>query len=178
MSIVETAKKWVGYLEHETNDLLRIYTANVGEGNCTTFSEIITKHYRYRNFTGLPWCAVFIHAVFIEALGVEQAREILGKPHPGTRVLARRMKRKGLLRDRDYIPQPGDLIFFANVNTNRIGHCGIVEKVVGDTIVTIEGNTVDPTGHFDPSYGGAVAIRERSLSDPRISNYAELKKGW
>lgn len=170
--MIKTAEKWVGYLEHNSNELLGYYTENVGKGYCTIFSVIIQKYYRWRNFTGLPWCAVFIHAVFLEAYGKDRARELLGKPHPGTRVLARRMKRRGWLREtNDYSPQPGDLVFLHN-GDYRISHCGIVVEIKDDELISIEGNTTDPSGNFDPDQGGAVAIRIRKLTDPAILKYA------
>lgn len=175
--MIRTAKKWIGYLEHQSNELLGIYSANVGKGGCTIFPEIIGKHYRRRNFTGLPWCVVFVHAVCIEAYGKEKARALLGKPQAGSRSLARRMKRKGWLRGKDYIPKANDLIFLHN-GSGEISHVGIVENVEGDTVITIEGNTVDPSGHFPEKQGGAVARRSRKLTDEKIICYAEtLQKG-
>ena len=171
--MIKTAKKWVGYLEHQTNEQLGYYTENIGKGGCTIFSIIIARHYRWRNFSGLPWCATFVHAVFIEAIGEKRARELLGKPWPGTRVLARRFKRSGRLMDKDYIPSPGDLIFLHN-GDGRISHCGIVEKVEDGTVTSIEGNTVDPTGRFEPHRGGAVAVRSRKLTDPAIVAYGRI----
>lgn len=171
--MINEAKKWVGYLEHQSNDLLGIYTANVGKGYCTIFSEIIRQYYRWRNFTGVPWCATFIHAVALESLGTSKAREILGKPHPGTKVLARRLKRKGRLTGRDYSPHPGDLIFFHN-GDGMIGHCGIVESVDGIVVTTIEGNATDPTGHFTKAQGGAVSRTTRQLTDQSIIGYGRI----
>lgn len=167
------AKKWIGYLEHQSNELLGIYEANVGKGGCTIFSEIIRKHYRWKNFSGLPWCVVFVHAVCIEAYGKKKACSLLGKPQAGTLTLVRRMKRKGWLRSRDYIPKANDIIFLHN-GDGDISHVGIVESVCGDTIITIEGNTVDPTGHFPEASGGAVARRSRKLADDAIVSYAEI----
>lgn len=173
--MVGAAKRYIGYLEHRSNDLLGVYTANVGKGYCTIFSAIIQRHYRWRNFTGVPWCATFVHAVCIEACGREGARRLLGKPHPGTRVLARRLKRKGRLEGRDYIPSPGDLIFFHS-GDGKISHCGIVDTVEGDTVISIEGNTTDPTGTIPPDRGGAVAIRTRNLTNPRIAGYGRMNE--
>lgn len=168
------AKKWIGYLEHRSREGLGIYVANVGKGYCTVFSRIISRHYRWCQFDGVPWCAVFVHAVAIEAMGKEKARKLLGKPHPGTRVLARRMRRRGRLRDRDYIPNPGDLIFLTN-GDGRISHCGIVDRMLCGMIFSIEGNTDDFTGHFEKGQGGAVAVRARWPDDPAIVNYASMK---
>ena len=171
--MIQAAKKWVGYLEHQSNDLLGIYTANVGKGGCTIFSEIVQKHYYWRNFSGMPWCAVFIHAICIETYGVDNARKLLGRPHPGSRVLARRMRRKGWLMDKHYVPKTNDLIFLHN-GDGEISHVGIVEVLDGDTVVTIEGNTIDSSGHFPASMGGAVARRRRSLTDEAIVNSAKI----
>ena len=101
----------------------------------------------------------------------EQARALLGRPHPGTRVLERRMRRKGRWRGREYIPCPGDIIFLAPGRDGRVGHCGVVERVDGGTVTSIDGNTVDPDGHFPPEEGGAVARRIRRRDDPVIVGY-------
>ena len=166
--IAATAQKYVGYLEHLDNDLLGVYRANTGKGGCTIFSEIIRNHYRWRNFSGLPWCAVFVHAVCIEALGKEKARQWLGKPQAGTIALMRRMKRKGLLTD---VPTEGGIVFLAN--RDKVDHCGIVIAVEDDRIITVEGNTTDPTGVFLEHEGGAVAQRVRELTDPKIVCYGK-----
>lgn len=169
------ARKYTGYLEHRSNDLLGIFTANTGKGGCTIFAATIQKHYRFRNFSGLPWCAAFVHAACIEARGKEQARKLLGKPHPGTRVMARRLRRKGRLMGSDYIPRPGDLIFLHN-GDGRISHCGIVDRLEGENVISIEGNTVDPSGTFPPEKGGAVAVRTRKKTHPAIVAYGRINK--
>jgi len=168
--IVKTAQKYIGYLEHLDNDLLGVFTANSGKGGCTIFAYLINKSYRWRNFSGLPWCATFVHAVFIEALSKEKARKMLGKPHPGTRVLYRRLKRKDRLTD---TPKEGDLIFLTN-GSGRVDHCGIVVYLERDMVITVEGNTVDPSGVFEKHEGGAVAQRVRELTDPKIICYGEV----
>jgi len=38
-------------------------------------------------------------------------------------------------------PQPGDQIFF--YSSGSINHTGIVEKIEGSNVITIEGNTAD-----------------------------------
>lgn len=159
-------EKWIGYLEHATTELLGVYAANTGKGGCTIFAEIIRRQTR-RNLQGVPWCATFVFA----ALGCPRC---LGPPHPGTRVLARRMRRRGLWRGPDYVPRPGDIIFCSNAATGRIGHCGIVEAVNGPVVVSIDGNTVDPSGRFKPEEGGAVARRAREMTDPVIAGYGAV----
>lgn len=168
--VVSTAQKYVGYLEHSTNDLLGVYQVNTGKGGCTIFAYIISRAYRWRNFQGLPWCATFVHSVFIEALGREKARELIGKPNPGTKVLYRRLRRKGKLTNE---PKAGDVIFLTNGSGN-VEHCGIVVCVDSDSVITIEGNTVDPNGVFKEYEGGAVAQKVRKLTDSKIICYGEV----
>ena len=171
--VANCAKTWIGYLEHQSHDLLGVYRANVGKGGFTIFSEIISTHYRWRNFQAIPWCATFVHAVFLTALGKTGAAKVLGKPHPGTKVLMRRMRRKGRLRGVGYTPKANDIIFLHN-GDGIVGHVGIVVGVVGDEVISVEGNTVDPTGHFPADAGGAVAMRTRQLTNPAIIGYADL----
>lgn len=173
--IINEARKWIGYLEHQNTDLLGVYTTNVGKGGCTIFAEIIVKYYRWRNFMHMPWCATFIHAVFLEAVGKDVARKLLGKPHPGTRVMSRRFSRKGMLHTHGYIPSRGDIIFLTN-GDGLISHCGIVERVDEDVVYSIEGNTIDMSKNsvFEPEQGGAVVERVRKLNDKSIVAYGEV----
>lgn len=162
--IVAEAKKWIGYLEHKDERLLGIYRANIGKGGYTIFSTMIYET-QGRNMQSFPWCATFVHAIF-------NRPDILGKAHPGTRVLQRRMKRKKLWRSTNYIPVPGDLIFCSNHATSRVEHVGIVTKYENGIVYSIDGNTVDPTGQFPAEQGGAVAERERKHEDAKIVGYA------
>lgn len=163
--------EWIGYLEHADNQLLGVYTANVGKGGCTIFADII-KAACGRDLSRLPWCVTFVYAVFIETRGLERTKALLGSPQPGSRTLARRLRRKGLWRGKGYIPEKGDLVFCTN-DGRRIQHVGIVLECDGETVTTIDGNTVDNTGHFAERQGGAVAKRSRSLDSPVIVGYGK-----
>ena len=162
------ANDWVGYMEHLSEKDLGIFNANVGKGGFTIFAHLLRLRYGV-NYQRLPWCATFVHAVI-------DRPDILGKPHPGTRVLARRMKRKGLWRDRDYFPSRGDLIFLSNTRTKRIDHCGIVEKCDGIYVTSIEGNAADVSGVFSADEGGVVAKNIRYLNDTLIVGYASISR--
>lgn len=175
MTVEKCAKRYVGYLEHETADLLGVYRANPGKGGYTIFADKVSRHYRWRNFQGIPWCAVFVFAVYLEAVGKE-AEKLLGKPHPGTRVLARRFRRRKMLRDKTYHPKAGDIIFLSNFNNEEIGHVGIVVETDEKMVYSVEGNTIDPSGVFEREDGGAVALRGREFSNPAIVCYGEVHK--
>lgn len=168
-NVVEEAVRWIGYLEHNDMRHIGLYRSNAGKGGYTAFAEIVRQKCK-RNFQGLPWCAVFIHSCFVSVYGRKGARRLLGRPHAGTRVLARRMRRKGLWRGKDYTPVAGDIIFLAN-DGKRIDHCGIVAESDGETVTSIDGNTVDPSGFFEEKQGGAVALRDRKVTDQRIIGY-------
>ena len=174
--VAEYAARWIGYLEHETPQLLGVYTANAGKGGYTIFARLIAQAYPLRSYARLPWCAVYVHACYLAALGKREAARRLGKPHPGSRVLARRMRRRHRWREPSYRPAPDDLIFLRTAPGARIGHCGIVERVEGETVYSIEGNTVDPGGTFPPHQGGAVARRARQLTDPMIAGYGDMRR--
>lgn len=62
-----------------------------------------------------------------------------------------------------YKPQPGDLIIYGSNS-----HIGIVEKVQGNTVFTIEGNT---SANGNSSNGDGVYRRSRALSDSWIKGY-------
>lgn len=160
-----TASDFIGYLEHTTPERLHEFTANPGKGGCTIFAAMLWEAQRV-NLMGLPWCATFVHAVIGRP-------DVLGRAHPGCRVLARRMRRRKLWRGKDYAPKSGDLIFLAN-DGQRIDHCGIVESCGGESVTSIEGNAIDPSGTFRPDQGGAVARRVRRRDDFRIIGYAEI----
>ena len=166
ISSCDVARSWLGYCEHQSPVDLWSYESNTGKGGYTAIAERL-RMLTGKNFQGLPWCATFLCLCFWEAgMG-----DRIGKPHPGTRKLARRLRRKKKLHGREYIPLPGDVIF---CGVFRIGHCGIVIACDGVTVTSIDGNTVDPQGRFKPIEGGVVAERTRLLTDPVIRCYASL----
>ena len=66
-------------------------------------------------------------------------------------------------------PQPGDQIFFTNDSGKTMYHTGIVEKVAGGRVYTIEGNTSSLPGVVEN--GGCVRDKSYSLSYAKIGGY-------
>ena len=163
--LVSDLTRWVGYLEHQTPQLLGVYGANVGKGGCTIFAQMIWDAQRV-NLMWLPWCSVFVHAVI-------NRPDILGRAHPGCKVLYKRMRKKGLLRSKEYQPVLGDLIFCAN-NGWIVDHVAVVLRCDGEYVTSIDGNSVDSSGHFESRHGGAVSIRQRRVVDGRIVGYGVI----
>ena len=63
---------------------------------------------------------------------------------------------RGQWKDRNYTPNPGDIVFFdwkSNGLTGTADHVGIVEKVVDNVIYTIEGNSGDKCAERSYSIG-------------------------
>ncbi len=50
---------------------------------------------------------------------------------------------RGLWQDRSYVPRTGDIIFFDKQHVGETRHVGIVERVEGDVIYAVEGNSSD-----------------------------------
>ena len=56
----------------------------------------------------------------------------------------RQFRERGQFQERDFIPRPGDIVFFDWESDGLDGledHVGIVEACDGETVYTIEGNT-------------------------------------
>ncbi len=65
-------------------------------------------------------------------------------------------------------PKPGDQIFFTNDSGKTMYHTGIVEKVAGGRVYTIEGNTSSAAGVVEN--GGCVRTRD-PLTYSKIGGY-------
>jgi uncharacterized protein (TIGR02594 family) len=106
-------------------DLVSVAQSEIGHGEQGSNNKGIYVRQYLNGREGLPWCAGFV-SYCIKKSGVNL---------PYT------------LRARDYLnlgkkvpnPKAGDIIVFSR--GHAAGHVGIVEKVSGSSIVTIEGNT-------------------------------------
>lgn len=111
-----------------------------------------------------PWCDLWTDEAFLQCFGLQATSEMtyqpIGKGSAACRTSAQFFKDNGAFVQ---TPEPGDVIFF-NYNGN-INHQGIVEKVSGGTVYTIEGNSSD-----------SVARRSYSISaKSRIAGYGRPK---
>lgn len=92
----------------------------------------------------VEWCACFVSWCANEC-GYIDAGVIPKFAGCGTGV--QWFKDRGLWQDRNYEPRPGDIIFFdwndENGQDGDSDHVGIVEKVEGGVIYTVEGNSGD-----------------------------------
>lgn len=106
---------------------------------------------------GVPYCAAFVSYCFIEAgwhIGglVENSKGKKVPITPGTAscfAMADWLENdpigigSKLFKPGDQDILPGDILFLDTKQKGKYNHVGIVEKVVGKNIVTIEGNTTE-----------------------------------
>lgn len=131
-------------------------------------SQIGTKesnngHMKYINWyggfgSGTPWCAIFVSWCANQA---DVSTSVIPK-FSSCAVGRSWFESKGLFKYKgSYTPQRGDIIFFLS---NGASHTGIVEKVSGSKVHTVEGNTSD-----------SVARRSYDLTNSRITGYGTPK---
>ena len=96
------------------------------------------KYWKWYGFNHrVEWCAVFVSYI-------ANQNGILNTKVPKfvwVKVGVDYYKEKKLLKKpKEYTPKPADIIFFDWNNNGVIDHVGFVEKVVNNTVYTIEGN--------------------------------------
>jgi hypothetical protein len=114
------------------------------------------------NAQNQPWCNIFVNACFIACFGLEIGAGMLYQPIGGGSALCRAsagfFKAACAWIERGRTPEPGDVIFF--YRSGDINHMGIVSRVAGGSVVTIEGNSSD-----------SVAERCYRVNDTTIAGY-------
>lgn len=132
------------------NDVLKIAAWQLGVLENPAGSNR-QKYGEAYGMNGQPWCVMFVWWVFREA-GFN-----LRKTASCT-DLSNAYKAAGQWVTSGY--KPGDIVMFDFTGKrSKTEHCGIVEKVNGNTLTTIEGNT----GTASNANGGAVMRRTRDV---------------
>lgn len=105
-----------------------------------------------------PWCAAWVVYVGDEALGKEE------NPYPRSAWSPDFVKNPDWNRGRGKKPGPADAfgIYFSSLG--RVAHTGLVEKLEGKMVVTLEGNTND-----DGSREGDGVYRKRRPLDTMLA---------
>ena len=175
--VVEIALGEVGYLEKKTNSQLDSKTTNAGYNNYTKYArdlDAISSFYNGKK-QGYAWCDCFTDWVFVQAFGVENAKELLCQPDKsygaGCYYSARYYKNKGQFYTQN--PKPGDQIFFWNSSKSDVAHTGIVYDVDRTYVYTVEGNTSSTSGVV--ANGGGVFCKKYKLNYARIYGYGRPK---
>lgn len=130
--VIRTAQSQIGY--HETQTNINKYAAELDK----------TIFYNGRK-NGYSWCDVFVDWCVFTACGKNavKAMWVLCQPKKslgaGCGYSAQYYKSAGRWSN---TPQVGAQIFFT-YKKGEVSHTGLVERVDGDTITTIEGNSAD-----------------------------------
>lgn len=155
--VLEVFNSWVGYLEKKSNKDLEHKTKNAGKNNYTIFAEKY-KEYTGNNFQGQAWCALFVSCCFVSAYGLEIAKKLLcGQLYSYCPYGMEAFKKKGQLHSK---PKAGDIVFFIRNGVAR--HTGIVYKVSGNYVYTVEGNTSNGTTVI--ANGGGVCKKSYTIN--------------
>ena len=114
------------------------------------------------NAQNQPWCNVFVNACFVACFGLPVGAAMLYQPVGSGSALCQAsadfFRAACAWIERGRTPDPGDVIFF--YRSGVINHMGIVSRVDGGSVITIEGNSSD-----------SVAERVYSVSDTTIAGY-------
>lgn len=161
-ALLAIAAKEIGYKEKETNSQLDNPSANAGDANYTKYArDLAAAGYYQASKQGFAWCDMFVDWCFLKLCGSREKAEDLicqtGLYGAGCSWSAKYYKQQGRFFTSD--PKPGDQIFF-----NNYAHTGIVEKIEGNKITTIEGNT-----------SNKVARRTYLINSDSIDGYGRPK---
>lgn len=168
-TVIKVAESQIGYLEKASNKDLDSFTGNAGSGNYTKFNRDMKA---WAKSAGLndQWCQNFVDWCFVKAYGLEAAKKLLGVFTNYTPTGSNYFKSRGAYTKRGKgKPKPGDVIYFYSESKGRIGHVGIVTKVSGSKVYTIEGNTSGASNLV--TNGGGVRAKSYSLSSSYIDGY-------
>lgn len=98
------------------------------------------KYWRWYGFNQrVNWCAIFVSWCANESGIMNNSIPIFSLCTDGEKWYKEHSKWK----NKSYIPQTGDIVFFDWNGDGHVQHVGIVEKVENDKVYTIEGNSKD-----------------------------------
>lgn len=170
--LIAVAEDQIGYLEKKSNKDLDSKTANAGSNNYTKYNRDL-KAWTGVGYINAQWCQAFVDWCFIKAFGVDDAKKLLYVFTNYTPTGSDAFKKRGRYIKRGKgTPKRGDVIYFYSTSKGRIGHVGIVYKVSGKTVYTIEGNTNGASSLI--TNGGGVRKKSYSMSSSYIDGYGSV----
>jgi len=162
--LIDTALNEVGYLEKASNKDLYSKTANAGKKNYTKYAKEMSVFSPGIYANGYAWCDTFVDWCFVKAYG-DKAKELIHGWSAYTPTSASYYKQHGQWHTS---PKIGDQVFFKDAS-GTICHTGIVYKVDGGNVYTVEGNTSYASGVV--ANGGGVAKKSYPKDYNRIAGY-------
>ena len=170
--LIAVAEAEIGYLEKKSNKDLDDKTANAGSANYTKYNRDMKA---WAGSAGLhdQWCQNFVDWCFVTAFGLEQAKKLIyvftNYTPTGSSAFK---KRDRYIKRGKGTPKRGDVIYFYSSAKGRIGHVGIVYRVSGSKVYTIEGNTSGASSLV--TNGGGVRKKSYSMSSSYIDGYGSV----
>lgn len=164
-----------GYLEkskqayNKNPNILYDKSLGAGSDNVTKYGKEMHEIYPQTMDLSAAWCDCFIDWCFVKTYGIEKAKEMLCGFDDYTVSSSNYFKKEKRWVVKD--PVPGDQVFFKN--EKRICHTGLVYKVDGRYIYTIEGNTSNKG--ILVINGGCVAKKKYPLSYHNLAGYGRPK---
>lgn len=168
--IIQIALAQDGYLEKTSNSNLFDKTANAGYNNYTMFGKWYQDNVDGSySFINAAWCDMFKTWCANQAGITSTQIPYTAKCSAGVNWF----KRQGLWQAANgYTPKKGDVIYYKN-NNGEAYHVGLVVRVSGGTVYTIEGNTSRASGVVEN--GGGVAQKSYKLTYNKILGYGTPK---
>lgn len=161
--ILEIAQGWVGRKERDGSfkEIIDVYNSQ----------HTLPRGYKVK-YTD-SWCATFISALFIKA----GAKDLIAIECSCEKMIAG-MKALGIyIEDENRVPSKGDIVFYDwqdNGKGNNKGfsdHVGIVESVIDNTFIVIEGNKNNAVGRR------ICKVNQRYLRGFAVPKYAIRLQG-
>lgn len=143
-----------------------VEAATSQEGVAATYNQD-NRYGRWYPYNNADWCAIFVTWAAAQA-GVS-TDVILKFSYVTTGWEWFEENATVHLKDSDYVPISGDIIFFKS--DGRLSHVGIVLGLSddGNSVITMEGNTTNDLGYYG---NGHANIKTRSLSGTYVYGYA------
>lgn len=154
--------------------MLKILKGDVGKREKPSGSNLIEFTSRFgripgypSNGYGYPWCQAF-QSVEAKEAGL---RPNVDYPHTASCTAAAQwFKRRGQLYTK---PKVGDQILYTKDGGSTFYHVGMVVKIEGSTMTTIEGNT---SGSFDGNYWNGDGVYQKTQKiGSRSARYGRIK---
>lgn len=188
-NMLSIADSWIGYREKSSCNHAAYESMDgmSGYGNFTRFgriADLVMNGEDKRVKDGYPWCAMFIISCLYESkagrvdttaatitldeAAAEFVKNVFGGYYPLKMMagVANIYRSAVYLNKITYEPKCGDFVIYMD-DKGRPYHIGIVERVRGGTITTIEGNTSGKVSAIVAN-GGCVAMCERRICTKTI----------
>lgn len=137
---VELARKYIGYMEKNSDRFLYEFTTDAGSGNHTMFAHELDKAGFWNNDKcGYEWCTSFVAWLFFHQIGKADAKRVLCLTGEYGASCTRWVEYWRAAGRFFATPQVGDQYFQAD-SKGEPCHTGIVSEVGATKFKTIEGN--------------------------------------